>query len=257
LYQEEKKRLEQEQRRVEKEWNATLKLIKDEAKTEIDEELAKMLKEKEELLAQLEQFKNNQGGHIASVTLDAIAYPDYWQDSVSDFQIFEVARNSAEWYRVSSQFSQGLPGTYIRRIQRNQNRTLWNFYFLKREVVGANNGGDPNEQFLFHGSRNDAYDTIVKEGLDHRVAALGGAIGAGIYFAPSSSTSSGYLGGGNAKKKKMLYCRVTLGDIGPGQHGLRRPPEKRKGKLYDSVSSPGMHVIFDNHQSYPEYIIHF
>lgn len=30
---------------------------------------------------------------------------------------------------------------------------------------------------VFHGSRNDAYETILKGGFDHRVAHMGGAIG--------------------------------------------------------------------------------
>jgi poly [ADP-ribose] polymerase 7/11/12/13 len=105
----------------------------------------------------------------------------------------------------------------------------------------------------------DAYDTILKDGLDFRVANLGGSIGAGIYFGIHSSTSNGYVVA-NGHYKKMLYCRVTLGDVGPGQSGLRRPPEKYQGSgiLYDSVGSPNvMYVIFDNHQSYPEYVIHY
>lgn len=100
----------------------------------------------------------------------------------------------------------------------------------------------------------DAYETILKDGFDHRVANLGGAIGAGIYFGVSSGTSSGYVSG----KKKMLYCRVTLGSVGPGQHGLRRPPEKSKGKLHDSVGDHHtMYVVFDNYQAYPEYVIYY
>ncbi len=64
---------------------------------------------------------------------------------------------------------------------------------------------------------------------------LQGAIGAGIYFAVSSATSSGYVSVSKWNTKKMLYCRVTLGSVAPGKAGLRRPPEKSKGKLYDSV----------------------
>ena len=54
--------------------------------------------------------------------------------------------------------------------------------------------------------------------------------------------------------------RVTLGDVGKGKHGLRRPPTKghKKDDLYDSVGNgSGVFVIFDNFQSYPEYIITF
>jgi len=48
----------------------------------------------------------------------------------------------------------------IQRIERNQNKTLWTFYYLKRHHVALKNKQDPNEQYLFHGSRVDAYETI-------------------------------------------------------------------------------------------------
>ena len=81
----------------------------------------------------------------------------------------------------------------VKRIQRVQNRTLWTFYFLRREQVAVKNHRDPNEKYLFHGilsffflflfvfvlmgeltweiagSRTNAYDTILKDGFDHRV----------------------------------------------------------------------------------------
>jgi poly [ADP-ribose] polymerase 7/11/12/13 len=120
--------------------------------------------------------------------------------------------------------------------------------------------GFVNEKFVFHGSRANAYDIILKEGFDHRVAHMGGAFGAGIYFAESSQTSSGYVAA--ASHRKMLFCRVLVGDIGPGKSGLRRPPEKKsffgKTVLYDSVGTDGsVYVVFDNHQCYPEYVIHY
>ena len=42
------------------------------------------------------------------------------------------------------------------------------------------NGKDPNELMLYHGSRAQAYHIIITEGFDHRVANMGGAIGAGM-----------------------------------------------------------------------------
>jgi poly [ADP-ribose] polymerase 7/11/12/13 len=217
------------------------------------------LKEKEELEAQLANLRTAPQDSSVSMSLKDIEYPKYWSKQVADYQTFDAKKGSEEWYSVSSEFLKGLPGSKIVRIERNQNKTLWMWYYLKRQLVGSNNNGNPNEMFLFHGSRVDAYDIILKDGLDHRVANLGGAIGAGIYFAPSSGTSAGYVSGtkkGHAKK--MMYCRVTLGSVGVGQAGLRRPPEKSKGVLYDSVGSPPtMYVIFDNHQSYPEYVIHY
>jgi len=134
----------------------------------------------------------------------------------------------------------------------------------KNKHVGA------NEKYAFHGSRNDAYAIILKEGFDHRVANMGGAIGAGVYFAHSSATSAGYVGN-NGMYKKMLFCFVAIGEIGPGAHGLRRPPAKQRHNgrgatttvvgaedLYDSVGNDGgVYVVFDNYQAYPAYVVHY
>jgi len=251
-----------EAQKKKKEWDDTVKIIKQEVRTENDEMLAKLLKEKEDLLSQLERAKHQQvmveERGPASINLDGVEYPDYWLRQVADFQTFEVKFGTEEYYKIANEFSRGLPNNSIKRIERNQNRTQWMWYFLKRQFVASNNKMDPNEMFLFHGSRNDAYDIIIKDGMDHRVANLSGAFGAGIYFAPASSTSSGYVSGSNKGNHRMLYCRVTLGMIGPGSSGLRRPPEiKKGGRLYDSVGNNTMYVIFDNQQCYPEYIIYY
>ncbi|PRP82777.1 tankyrase-1-like, partial [Planoprotostelium fungivorum] len=170
----------------------------------------------------------------------------------------------------------------------NETSRMW--YYLKREHIALKNGGDPNEQTLFHGSKTNSYKVIIQEGLDHRVANLGGSIGAGIYFGQESTISESYVPYNNnmfqhpnlmflnpmypnhrGKKRshqpynhppppatrQMLMCRVVLGSCVPGQGGLRRPPQKNDGELHDSVSGPGMFVVFENTQSYPEYLIHF
>jgi len=141
----------------------------------------------------------------------------------------------------------------------------------KKQMEAKNKRVGANEKYAFHGSRNDAYNIILKEGFDHRVANMGGAIGAGVYFAHSSATSSSYVAG-TASQKKMLFCFVAVGEIGPGAHGLRRPPPKRTApnkvgtagvvvgseELYDSVGNDGgVYVVFDNYQAYPAYVIHY
>jgi hypothetical protein len=60
----------------------------------------------------------------------------------------------------------------------------------------------------------------------------------------------------------LLYCRVALGSHVPGSSGLRRPPQRPGStKLYDSVSGhlqgSRTYCIFDNNQSYPEYVIYY
>ena len=56
----------------------------------------------------------------------------------------------------------------------------------------------------------------------------------------------------------MLLCRVALGKIAEGSPDLRRPPPG-----FDSVCRKldlhrnDIFAVFDNSQSYPEYIIHY
>ena len=56
----------------------------------------------------------------------------------------------------------------------------------------------------------------------------------------------------------MLLCRVALGKVCKGNSSLLRPPPG-----YDSVCRDrdlrhnDVYAVFDNNQSYPEYIVHF
>jgi hypothetical protein len=57
--------------------------------------------------------------------------------------------------------------------------------------------------------------------------------------------------GGGRSHLKMVLARVTLGRQCDGQAGMRRPPPG-----FDSVrGGAAAHVVFDNAQALPEYII--
>ena len=61
----------------------------------------------------------------------------------------------------------------------------------------------------------------------------------------------------------MFLTRVLVGAYTKGSTQDRRPPPKNPNKPFedfydtcvDSPSNPGIFVVFDNHQVYPEYII--
>jgi len=194
----------------------------------------------------------------------AVDYPSYWVKQDEDFQLYDVLPGTTEYASVIDRFSESLNYAVI-KLQRVQNKRLWKWYFLRRQEIATNNNNNSNEAFLFHGSNVQNVPVITKEGLDTRVANLGGAIGAGIYFAVKAKTSTGYVACSFPSiGPQMLLCRVALGAVTRGQSGLRRPPiiPNKPGMLYDSVDGTlgvgeKMYAIFDNHQSYPEYIIHY
>uniref|UniRef100_A0A1B0G6T3 Poly [ADP-ribose] polymerase n=1 Tax=Glossina morsitans morsitans TaxID=37546 RepID=A0A1B0G6T3_GLOMM len=160
----------------------------------------------------------------------------------------------------------------IIRVQKVQNRKLWERYTHRRQEVSEENNMQANERMLFHGS--PFINAIVQKGFDERHAYIGGMFGAGIYFAEHSSKSNQYvygIGGGigcpSHKDKscymcprQLLLCRVALGKsflqysamkmahAPPGHHSVIGRP-----------SAGGLHfaeyVVYRGEQAYPEYLI--
>ncbi|XP_055716585.1 poly [ADP-ribose] polymerase tankyrase [Phlebotomus papatasi] len=160
----------------------------------------------------------------------------------------------------------------IIRIQKVQNRKLWERYAHRRQEIAEENSHQACERMLFHGS--PFINAIVQKGFDERHAYIGGMFGAGIYFAEHSSKSNQYvygIGGGigcPAHKDKSCYvcprqlllCRVALGKsflqfsamkmahAPPGHHSVIGRP-----------SAGGLHfpeyVVYRGEQAYPEYLV--
>ena len=81
-----------------------------------------------------------------------------------------------------------------------------------------------------------------------------------MYFAVNSSYSDrGYSRPDASGHKRMFRCLVITGQSTPGQSGMKVPPTRTTVGgvpiLYDSVSGPGMFVIFHDCQAYPEHLI--
>jgi Poly(ADP-ribose) polymerase catalytic domain len=185
------RQLEEEMREADRQADS----IRAAARAESDEAMAKLLREREELQRQLEEARRAadaspvSGGPVSevSLTLSDIQYPDTWEHQVADYQSFDVPQYSDEYNFVSGEFLKGMAGTHIRRIERVQNKTRYSFFYMKRALLDAKNKKNKNanysanETWLWHGSRNDAYDMILRDGFDHRVANMGGAIGAGVF----------------------------------------------------------------------------
>uniref|UniRef100_A0A7R9EAC2 Poly [ADP-ribose] polymerase n=1 Tax=Timema monikensis TaxID=170555 RepID=A0A7R9EAC2_9NEOP len=160
----------------------------------------------------------------------------------------------------------------IVRIQKVQNRKLWERYAHRRQEVAEENNNQGNERMLFHGS--PFINAIVQKGFDERHAYIGGMFGAGIYFAEHSSKSNQYvygIGGGTGCPshkdrscyichRHLLLCRVTLGKsflqfsamkmahAPPGHHSVMGRPSA------GGLNFPE-YVVYRGEQAYPEYLI--
>lgn len=91
--------------------------------------------------------------------------------------------------------------------------------------------------------------------------------GNGVYFAVNAFYSARDQSSPRDfnRNKRIYRCRVLTGEFCLGAQGMKVPPKKLGAAsahiLYDSVvdnvKNPGVFVIFNDTQAYPEYLITF
>lgn len=124
-------------------------------------------------------------------------------------------------------------------------------------------GAAVDERLLFHGTSKQFVDAICQQGFDWRIygTTSGAAYGNGSYFAKDASYSSSY----SRTDHVMFLVRVLVGQYAQGSSGVRLPPPrdvaKPMGEKYDScvdkTNNPEIFVVFQDDQSYPEYLIEY
>ena len=138
-------------------------------------------------------------------------------------------------------------------------------YCRKKSLMAKKSGKEPEERQLFHGTKPDTVEAICQQGFDWRMCGKHGTVyGKGSYFACKANYSHSYTAGPGASRghKQMFLARVLVGSYTNGNSSLTRPPPKDPSKphvLYDSccdnTSNPALFVVFENGQSYPEFLI--
>ncbi|KAJ8321016.1 hypothetical protein KUTeg_002603 [Tegillarca granosa] len=156
--------------------------------------------------------------------------------------------------------------------QRIQNRSLYQQYVAKKKSIDAQNPSTVvNEKMLWHGTAGNAVDSINAYGFNRSYCGKNAVVhGNGVYFAANAAYScrTTYSPPDPSTGQRHIYqCKVLTGEFAQGQQGMRVPPNKPSTSgaashiLYDSVvdnvNSPGIFVIFNDTQAYPEYHIIF
>ena len=98
----------------------------------------------------------------------------------------------------------------IKKVTYILNENLQKDYAIGRQELRKATGSEPKETFVFHGSKEENYDSICREGLKiggHDVTlSTGKRYGYGIYTADDPITSAFY-----AQSSKLLICQALLG----------------------------------------------
>ena len=131
--------------------------------------------------------------------------------------------------------------------------------------MAKKSGKEPEERQLFHGTSPETAKAICQQGFDWRMCGKHGtAYGKGSYFACKANYSHHYSNQGVSLRgyKQMFLARVAVGSYTRGDSTLTRPPPKDPSNslvLHDSccdnMANPALFVVFENGQSYPEFLI--
>uniref|UniRef100_A0A8C4X846 Protein mono-ADP-ribosyltransferase PARP12-like n=1 Tax=Erpetoichthys calabaricus TaxID=27687 RepID=A0A8C4X846_ERPCA len=194
------------------------------------------------------------------------AVPSYWDKTLlpdTGYMKIALLQSSEEYCKVKKHFEKTMYGFEITKIERIQNKALWEvFQWQKEQMRKTNNGKPVNEKNLFHGTELKNIDAICKHNFDWRICGTNGtAYGKGSYFARDAKYSNGFTG--LSSPKTMFVVRVLVGDSVEGKSSYVRPPSKDGGDAFfydscvDNILNPSIYVVFEKHQIYPEYVIEY
>ncbi|XP_058630360.1 protein mono-ADP-ribosyltransferase PARP12-like [Onychostoma macrolepis] len=194
------------------------------------------------------------------------ALPEHWDKALTPetgYKSVTLQTTSAEYIKVKELFNRTMVGFKILKIERVQNKALWEVYQWQKDFMKKHNGGrDVTEKQLFHGTDSTHLDAICHNNFDWRICGTHGtAYGKGSYFARDAKYSHSYTK--DSGTRSMFVCRILVGSYTKGESSYLRPPSKDGGDtvFYDScvndVFDPSIFVVFEKHQIYPEYLIEY
>ncbi|XP_069474534.1 protein mono-ADP-ribosyltransferase TIPARP [Ambystoma mexicanum] len=200
-------------------------------------------------------------------------YPETWipMDPCQDFLQVPVPKEDKSFRTVYNLFHKTIPETKFRilKILRVQNLFLWEKYKRKKEYMSRKMTGlvrMQNERHLFHGTSQDAVDSICKHNFDPRVCGKHATmLGQGSYFARKATYSHNFSKRSPKGVHYMFLAKVLTGRYTVGNHTMRRPPPLNPGiitsDLYDSCVDnffePQIFVIFNDDQTFPYFVIQY
>ena len=203
--------------------------------------------------------------------------PREWEGDLESFSLKDVPAESTEFKKMLLLMQQTMPSVKITKLERIQNKWLWNRYSQHCDEIKKKNGGVLMEEELFHGTRGNDPELIYKgeEGFDMRFSHAG-MWGRGSYFAANAIYSHHYAyATRNSSKvgcRQMFLARVNIGETYECRPDstLTMPPVKPSSQptssfvpfsvvRYDSVTGETngsrVFVVYDNRKAYPLYLI--
>ncbi len=203
--------------------------------------------------------------------------PEVWSPHTEEDGVFKLElldgeiTDVDEFEFVASAFESTLsPRMYkIQRIERIQNKHIWQKYLDCANRMNRFNHGNIGERTLFHGTRFNAPEKIYQGdvGFDMRYSNQG-MWGRGNYFAVNSSyCNSGYVHQCTGGHRQIIMAYVLTGHVYTclPNRSLTQPPvrllKSADGitRRFDTVSGvtggSEVFITYENDRAYPAYLI--
>ncbi|KAM9305744.1 protein mono-ADP-ribosyltransferase PARP14-like [Gastrophryne carolinensis] len=196
---------------------------------------------------------------------ESLGLPTQW-DPMDDTEVkvVELTAGTQEYTDVQTLFAQTCLMKII-KIERIQNKSLYQNYQVKKNHMDTKNVNCNNERRLFHGTGADTKAHINSHGFNRGYTDKQ-ELGKGTYFATDAnySASEDFSKPDSNGHQYMYLARVLTGIFCKGTKDMIVPlakdpnnPTDLCDSAADHLTNPSVFVIFYDYQAYPEYLITF
>ena len=195
----------------------------------------------------------------------------YWGQGGSNegIQLVSLSPGTRQFGEIADRFRETLPQATLVRIDRVQNRPLYDSFILQVETLKRQMGANWDEgrmrRMLFHGT--NAVEAIVNSVDGHGFLPMlagtstGAIWGNGTYFARDARYSNDYARTLASGDKQMMLVDVLVGLSTQGAQGMKVCPflpgqsYARYNSLVNRVQDPSIFVVQHIYQAYPSYLV--
>ncbi|XP_074745857.1 protein mono-ADP-ribosyltransferase PARP10 [Strix uralensis] len=186
-----------------------------------------------------------------------------------EVRLMPLAEDSEEFRDTAHHFYETLEELRgqigVVKVEKLIHPLLYQQYQLKKASMEVARAGTTVERVLFHGTTEPSSREICLHGFNRSFCGKNAALyGLGVYFAAEAAVSvqERYSPRSPDGNKFVFVAKVLTGEYAVGGQGLRAPPLRegagpplRYDSVVDNPRHPGIFVIFNDTQAYPQYLI--
>jgi hypothetical protein len=174
---------------------------------------------------------------------------------MSNVERKDVFMSDKRYVKIEEGIRKSYPNSCILWIEEIINPELEDLYKKQKSEIEAKREKPCNELQLYHGTREEYANSIIKNGFDP-LANSRSAYGKGSYFAVNASYSREYAPPASDEVSFMLICSVLIGEI--EVYGHNKPIDTlRHDNSVDNSKSPSIYVTPYQYGAIPRFIVAF